>query len=143
MLRLPSRRPFLFRRVGAIVLGATITIAGVLGLSNLQGAGGGFWLLVIQVYGVLAAGTGAAFVYGGLVRPRSLRRIAVLVLRSCAAIVLLTSIVATAGGITDDGELAPFFLGIGVGGVALAVLLWAISMVVEQREPRSVADGAR
>lgn len=137
-----SRRPFQFHRVCTVGLGVVLTVGGLLGLYNLQGAGGGVWLLVIQAYGVIAVGMGAAFIYGGLVRPRSLRHIVVIVSRVSAVIVLLPSIVAVGGGVTGGGELAPFFIGIGVAGVVLALLLGAISLSVERRTSNSAPDEA-
>ena len=137
-----SRRALLFRRACAVLLGLALSIGGLLGLSKLLGAGGGVGLLVIKAYGVVAVGAGGALLLGGLVRPRSLRRIVVVVFQVCAVVVLLTSLVAASVGVMGGGELAPLFFGIGVGGGGLALLLGAAAIAVQRRQSRIAAtDG--
>ncbi|WP_152043558.1 hypothetical protein [Salinigranum salinum] len=130
---------YLLARTGAVLLGSTLVVAGLLGIVELHGAGGRL-VLLFQLYGVIAILGGAALIYAGLVAPDEFKRTTVFVLRVGAGVVIGLSLLTGAVGVIGNGELAPFFVVIGIIGLAVAFGLGVLVIFIKRTVFGSMAD---
>lgn len=126
-------------RIGTLLLGSALVVAGFLGVIELYGAGGRL-VLLFQLYGVVAILGGGALIYASLVAADEFKQTTVFVLRIGAGVVVGLSLITGAVGVIGNGELAPFFIVIGIIGLAVAFGLGVFVIFLKRTVFGSMTD---
>lgn len=109
-------------RIASGVVGALLATFGALGLYNLQGAGGDE-LFVLQAYPLLGVLGGISLLYAATRSPETFRTTVSRVLGVGALVAIGTGGYSTYVGYTGPGPLARLFLGLGIVGMAIGMVV--------------------